>query len=405
MLKQKLNQLLRRSHFWRDTGFDELSELYISNLLRGTALTVIAVFVPFYLYQNNYSAAAIFAMYGVFFMARVIADIGAGFFVARFGPKHAMIVSCLLQIVNAALLLTVPSFHWHQALIAIPWGVSASFFFVAFHVAFSKIKHTTKAGHELGHMQAFEKAGHLLGPLLGGVIGTIFGAEYIFLAAAALLLGSLWPLFLSAEPVKTRQKLNFRDLPVVKIKDDLRAYTFLGIENSLCMNAWPFYAAVIALSGAVYAQLGVVSAVGVLAAIVTARIIGRMTDTTVARRLMHTSAVINGLTYLVRPFVQNVWGVFAVNVANEAITTGYRMPFMKGMYAAADDLPGFRIVYICSMEATASIAKATVWLFLALLAFALPLQAVLCVGFAIAGVASLGITTERFKVYNLRVRG
>jgi hypothetical protein len=78
------------------------------------------------------------------------------------------------------------------------------------------------------------------------------------------------------------------------------------------------------------------------------------------------------------------------------------MPFMKGMYAAADDLPGLRIVYISSMEASDSIAKATVWLMLAILAGAFDLRTVLIISFAIAGLASLGVMRERFAVYNVR---
>jgi len=400
MIKKTIEKILRRNHFWRNVGFDELSELYISNMLRAVALTIFMVFVPFYLYQNSYSAAAIFCIYGLFFLARIVSDIAAGFFVARFGPKHAMIVSCLLQIVSVTLLLTVPTYHWHPVLLSLPWGVSASFFFVSFHVVFSKIKHTARAGHELGHMQAYEKAGFLIGPLVGGIIGSALGAQYIFVVATLLLCASLWPLFQSSEPVKTRQKLNFRDLPLQKILPDIKSYASLGVENTLCINAWPFYVAVFLLSGAVYAQLGALSAVGVLAAIITAKAIGRVTDTTMARPLLRASAVLNALMYLVRPFVQGLIGVFAVNVVNEAVTTGYRMPFVKGMYTAADDLPGFRIAYIASLEAVASTVKATVWFFLALLATTFSLKTVLLASFMIAGVASLGIMMERFAVYN-----
>lgn len=399
-MKQKLIRILQKNHFWRTVGFDELSELYISNLLRVVALAIFVVFVPYYLYQEGYSPAAIFTLFGIFLVARIITDFCAGYFVARFGPKHAMIVSCILQIINVVLLLTVPTFHWSIFVLAIPWGMSNSFFFIAYHVMFSKIKHTPKAGAELGHMMTYEKVGGLLGPLLGGLLGSFFGPEYIFLIASLLFFGSLLPLFLTSEPVQTRQKLDFKSLPVDKIKNDLMAYSFMGVENTLCLNIWPFYVAVFALSGAVYAQLGALSALGVLSAIVAAKVIGHLADTDMARPMLRISAVLNALSYLVRPFATSLGGVLAVNVANEAITTGYRMPFVKGMYAAADDLPGYRIVYITVMEAFSSTAKATAWFILALLATVLSLKAVLIVGFMIAGLASIGILKERFAVYN-----
>lgn len=402
MLKQNIEKILRRSHFWRDVGFDELSELYISNMLRSIALSIFVIFVPFFLYQEKYSASAIMALFGIFFVTRMVFDIGAGYFVARYGPKHAMIMSCILQIVSASLLLSVPNQHWNIAILAIPWGASVSFFFIAYHVVFSKIKHTTRAGSELGHMQAFEKIGFLIGPFVGGVIGSVLGPRYIFLVATILLFASLIPLFQTAEPVKIHQKLRFRDLPVNKINRDLFAYACLGIENTLCINAWSFYVAVFVLTGSVYAQLGGLSAFAVLASILSAKLIGHLADTSYARKFMRISAVVNALTYLVRPWVTTVWGVFAINTANEAVTAAYRMPFMKGIYSATDDLPGLRIVYICSMEAIGSIAKATAWFFLAILATVFDLKTVLFVAFAIAGIASLSITAERFAVYNTK---
>ncbi len=404
MLKRNIEKILRRSHFWRDVGFDELSELYVSNMLRSVALTIFMVFVPFYLYQNHYSAPAIFGFYGCFFVARVVSDILAAYSVARFGPKHSMIISCVLQIMSASLLLSVPQVQWHIVILALPFGAAASFFFISYHTVFSKIKHTSKAGHELGHMQTYERIGYLVGPIIGGVVGSIFGAQYIFLMATLLLFASLWPLFQSSEPTRTHQKLNFKDLHVNKIKYDLLANAALGVENTLCMNIWSLYVAVFVLSGAVYAQLGGLSAIGVLASVVAAKFFGRMTDTSLARPLLRLAASLNAVSYLVRPWVQGVGGVLAVNVFNETVTTAYRMPFMKGIYAAADDLPGQRIVYLASMEATNSIAKATVWFMLAILATTFAMKTVIFVGFAVAILASLLIMKERFAVYNTKQR-
>lgn len=400
MIKKAMHQFLKRSHFWRDTGFDELSELYISSMLRSIALAIFSIFTPFFLYQQGYSAAAILSLFGCFFAVRAAADIGAGYFVGRFGPKHTMILSNFMQIISSSLLLTVPQQHWNVILLAIPWAIANSLFFISYHVSFSKIKHTPKAGAELGHMQTFEKIGYLLGPLVGGVIGSVFGPEYIFVTATLLLIISLWPLFLTSEPTKVHQKIDFKSLPIRKIKRDMFTYASLGLENTLCINAWSFYVAVFLLSGAVYAQLGTISAIGVLAAVLSAKAIGHLSDSRLARPIMRVSIGFNMVLHAVRPFVSGVAGVLAVNVANEAVTSGYRMPFMKGVYAAADDLPGYRIVYISTLESISSIAKGTAWFFLAILATVLSLNTVLIVGFAIAAIASIGITKERFTIYN-----
>lgn len=398
MLKQILARAMRRHYHWRSFGFTELSELYVSGMLHTLALSILMVFVPFYLYQQGYTVAQIFTVFGFFFLIRVGLDTVAGYTVARFGPKHTLIVSSFLQIISSAAFVSVPIFHWPTWLLGAFWGASASFFFVAYHVAFSKVKHTEHAGKELGYMAIVDKIGGIVGPLLGGLAGTFLGSQYIFLIASGVLLASLWPLFRTSEPVKTRQKLNFRDLPVNKIKYDLASYSALGVENTLCINLWPLYVSLFALSGSVYVQLGSLTAIAVVVSLFTAYVIGRMVDTKNGRLILRIGAVSNAFVYVLRPFVGSYTGALATNVANEIVTTSYRLPFFKGYYGSADELPGFRIAYIVSMETVGSIAKATAWFMLAILATVLSAKHVLIVGFGLSGIASLLITIEKFKV-------
>lgn len=397
MIKQKLKQILKQRHFWRDAGFDELTELYISCMLRTFALSLLMVFVPFYLFQHGYSVPAILLFYGYFFTGKVVADILASYFTARFGPKHSMIVSCCLQIVSAAMFVSLPSIRWPLIVLGVLSGMAASFYFIAFHVEFSKIKHTPHAGKEIGNMQIFEKMAAVLGPLCGGFAGSYLGSEYIFIVATAVLFASLVPLFRTAEPVRTHQRLRFNALPVAKIKHDLVAYTALGVENTICINLWPFYISIFALTGTVYAQLGLLTAAGVVISIVAAHFAGQYIDTKNARQLLRLSALLNASLYIFRPLTHSIAPAFLINTANEVVTTGYRMPFLKGMYAAADDLEGFRIVYIGSMECLGSLAKATVWYLLAMVAMVVSTRSVMMVGFSVAACASLVIMIEHFK--------
>jgi uncharacterized membrane protein HdeD (DUF308 family) len=402
MIKKLVYRLMRQRHFWRGLSFSELSELYASSMLRMLAISLLMVFVPYYLYQQGYSITAIFVTFGSFFMARAVSDIAAGYTVARFGPKHTMIIACMLQMISAVCFLTTPAYHWPSWLLGVPWGMSASFYFIAFHVEFSKIKHLRHAGKEIGYMHIMEKIGAIIGPLAGGLAGAILGPAYIFVIATLVLFCSLWPLFRTTEPVRTHQQLNFKRFPVHKVIPDLRAYAALGVENTLCINLWPLYLGLFALQGSVYIQLGGLTSAAVLASIASAYTIGRLIDIRSGRKILRISVTLNALIYLFRPFVHSLMPALAVNLANEAITAGYRMPFVKGMYAAADDLPGFRIIYIVSMECIASIAKATVWLMLAVMAQALSAYAVILVGFMVAATASLLIMVERFRVLQPR---
>lgn len=398
MLKRLIHRFVIRRHFWRNAGFDELTEMYLSNMLHTLAVSVLMVFVPFYLYQNGYSIPAIFALFGSYFAARVILDIVAAYTVANIGPKHTLIISCFLQIAASAMLVSVPSFHWEVWQIGIIWGSSASFFFIALHVAFSKVKHSAHAGKEIGYLHIVDKIGGVIGPLLGGVAGTLFGSSYIFVIATLVLFASLWPLFLTAEPVKTHQKIHFKGLPVTQIKRDLLSYAGLTVENSLLINLWPLYVSLFVLVGStVYLQLGILTSIAVLFSIACTYFVGKFVDVKSGRPLLRVAVIGNALLYPIRPFITTVTGVALINFINEALTVSYRLPYLKGFYAATDDLPGYRIVYVASMEAFASLLKGTAWFMLAILALMLSPKVVIVVGFAVAGSVSLLMLTEKYK--------
>lgn len=69
MIRNLLKSVLEPRHFWRDAGFSELNELYVSNLLRHLSISVLMIFVPIYLYKQGYSVGAIFCMHGAFILA------------------------------------------------------------------------------------------------------------------------------------------------------------------------------------------------------------------------------------------------------------------------------------------------------------------------------------------------
>ena len=108
MLKKILSHILEPRHFWRDVGFSELNELYASNLLRRLSISILLIFVPIYLYKHGYQVAVIFSLFGMLFVAKVLCDFLAGYTVARYGPKHTMIVAAVFQVVSSGLFMTVP---------------------------------------------------------------------------------------------------------------------------------------------------------------------------------------------------------------------------------------------------------------------------------------------------------
>jgi MFS family permease len=402
MVKEIVHKILKKRHFWREMGFDELSELYISMMFRGLAISLTGLFVPVYMLKLGYDPTSIMMVVAWYFTARFVGlDIASAYTVAKIGPKHTMLIGYIFLTCSTAMFLTIQSVAWPVWLIGIIWGASASFFFIPFHVDFSKVKHKKHGGKELGFVQIMERVGGALGPIIGGVIATVFGAQYIFLVATILLIIGILPLFRTAEPVKLKQQLDFISLPYRKLKRDYFSAAAIGVENTLCIFLWPLFLGLfVLLDKTVYVKLGLLSTASISVSILAAYIIGKTIDKHKGRPLLRVSAIVNALVNIVRPFVTTFPIAFMVNVANEVITAGYRMPYYKGLYDAADDLPGYRIVYLSTIEWFSSLIKASMWWLLVLLTAVISTYSVIFVGFSIAAIASCLIMIERFRALN-----
>lgn len=420
MLKKIVQNFMAPRHFWRDDalayaqaarsklivhvpdGFDELSELYVNALFRGLALSVTGLFIPIYLLQLGYDITAILVVVAWYFTFRGLAtDILSGYTVARIGPKHTIAVGYFLQIASSGLFLTLGSRNWPIWLLGGMWGAASSYFFVPFNVSFSKVKHSKYGGKELSYLNIMTRLGRVLGPVLGAAVATIFGGQYIFLAAGLLLLLGLVPLLRTAEPVKLKQKLRFRDLQVGPIKRDIISFAAIGSENTLMLYMWPLFLGLFILSGSTaYARLGALATTSVIIGAVTAYLFGKLIDKGYGRRVLQISAFSNAGLHIVRIFTSSYLMAFGVNIVNEAVTDGYRVAYFKGYYDAADNQKGLRIVYFACMESIASIARAAQWWLFTILSTLFAARTVTSLAFLVAAVVSILITTERFKGLN-----
>lgn len=388
--------MLERRHYWRQVSFSELSELYTSVMLRSMGLSLVGIFIPIYLYQQGFSLSVIFLFYIAFFAARASGDIIAGYSVAAKGPKHVILYSYLLQIISMLLLLMVPAQPYLLWTTAVTWGVSNSLYFVAFNVDISKVLHQDHGGKELGFMSIMERFGGALGPLAGGIIATLFGAQYTIGIAAILLIFAAIPLFLTAEPVKLHQKLDFKLLPYKKLKYDFMSFAAHTAENTLTLSLWPLYVSIIIFTTNPYAGVGVAASVGVVAAMLSAHVIGRLVDNKKGTMLLEYGSYVAAAVHLTRPFIGSTGGVLLANATGETAMTAFRLSYLRGMYDRADNLPGQRIAYIVAIEVIGDLSKIVPWVLLWLLSLSFSMQLTMQLGFMFAAVAAVAATVQRY---------
>jgi MFS family permease len=389
--------MLEPRHFWRDVGFNELSELYSAQLLRSLAISLVGVFTPIYLYNIGYSLRDIALFMIGWMLLRPFIDVAAAFVIARIGPKHTMLLSSFIHIMYLSMVLTIQDLSWPLLLVATVGSAAYSLHLLAIEVDFSKIKHARHGGEEFGYLVIVEKIGGVVGPLVGGLIASFVSPSYTIALAMLLLLLSSIPLFFTAEPVKTRQHITFRGLPWRERRWDFISIVPTTLENIVSIVVWPLFIGIFILGDNVFAKLGAIVALSTLSSIVFSRVIGNLIDKRKGRYLLRVGTVLNALLHLARPFVGGVYGAALIHVANEPITAAYRMPYIKGQFDVADSLKGYRIAYLSALGVTDTLARLVFWGVVWCAMGMYQPKAVLMATFLVAAVASLLINTEHFE--------
>ena len=314
------------------------------------AVSMVSVFVAIYLYQFGYHLAFIMFYFAAYFALRAILVFPASLVIARIGPKHATLISNFIYVPALLVLSQLDSYGLYAlGLFGVIQAASTSLYDVSHLVNFSKVKHLDHVGKELGFMYMLERIGAALSPAVGGLVAFAFGPQATMILAAVVFACAAVPLFFTPEPVQTRQKITFRHFNWRGTWRGLVANVAVGVDFISSGSVWSLYVAIAIFgttSNTVYAQLGALVSVTVLAALVFSRLYGLLIDRRRGGELLKIGVVGDILAHLMRPFVNTPAGVLTINIANEAATTAYSMPFTKGMFDQADNLPGYRIVYM-----------------------------------------------------------
>ena len=396
MLQKIIKKLFQRHHFWRTNGVNELTEIYASQFLRALAASLSGIFVPIFLYKSGFSVAAICLMFIAWFASRFLWAYVSARIIGSLGPKHGIALSVVLQIVYLAFVLTVSSLHWPIWLLGLIGSFAYCLFLMSFNVDFSKVKHTTHGGKELSFVSICERVGAIAGPIIGGLIATYYNPSYTIMLAIVVLFLSLIPIFMSAEPTRTKQSIILAGFPMRRHKRDFIVGAAFQLENTISINIWPLFLGIFVLVSNTYAYLGLLASVSTLVGIFVVYLIGHLVDNNKGRLLLNIGAISNSIIHMLRPFVSTIGQAFGVNIINEPITAMYRLPFLKGMFDASDSVPGYRIAYYMIFEWYVAFANTIFWSFLYFASILWTDYRALQLAFIIAAVMSLLITRQKF---------
>lgn len=377
-----------------------MAELYASRTLRTLAVSMVTVFIGVYLYQNGYDVSFILLYFASYFLFRASLAYPFAYVIARIGPKHASLISNFLYVPALLLLVMLHEYgEWALVGCGIFQGLSVTLYEMAYLVDFSKVRHDEHAGKEIGYMSMLDQIAKGLSPVIGGFIAYLFGPQATLLFAAAIFTLAALPLFFTPEPVRTHQTITFHGLPGKRIRRGIFAQLLIGSDVTASGLLWSLFIVTTifsAGSNAVYAQLGVVSSITLITGVIAARIFGLLVDHRRGNELLTVGVVADSLVHVSRLFVTTPLGIVMVNVTNELATTAYAMPFTKAMFAMADELPGYRIVYMSLISASMALGASLFCVVMAFVSLFFPVTLTLQIGFASVAVLVTGITLHGF---------
>ncbi|MBL8160322.1 MFS transporter [Candidatus Saccharibacteria bacterium] len=354
-----LHRLLWRQHFWRHIGFSELAELYALRMLRSVAINMIGIFVAVYLFRNGYSIMFILGFFAVYYLVRALSCVPAAYIIGYIGPKHATLLSNIMFLPSFIALYLIPELGSVMLLVyLVPQAFGNALFNISYNVDFSKVKHGEHAGKEIGFMQIMDRIGTALSPLIGGLIALAFGPQVTIIVALALFVVAAIPLFFTPEPVETHRRVHLRHFPWREYKRPLLSQVGIGADVIASSIIWPlFLVLVVFTSGSdeVYAQIGGIASVTIFASLIIAKIYGTLIDKRRGKQLLAYSVIGNSSLHLVRFLIGTPLAAVAFNIINEVMTTGYYMPYMKGLYDTADRDEEFRVTYLAVSDIVASL--------------------------------------------------
>ncbi|MBS3126861.1 MFS transporter [Candidatus Woesearchaeota archaeon] len=308
----------RHEFWWRFLPKRELTQVYLSGALRSFAISMIGLFIPLYLYtEQGFSlqqTLLFFVFYAVIF---AIATPVAAKFVARYGPKHAILVSVPVYLLFFGLLYALYFISVPLYIIAAMLGVSQAFYWLGLHLVFHHASDRKHRGEEVGIQKSSSIVAGMFGPIIGGVSIATVGFDLVFIIAGFFLLLSAVVLLQSDE-----EHVSYRfSVRSVLNKEHWRNSLFFVSSGTQVIASgviWPLFIFFILGS---YVALGLVGSLisGISALLLW--LAGKYSDHRGKRRIIRWTIGFESISWFLKAFTTTVPHVFGVTIFG-AITDG-----------------------------------------------------------------------------------
>lgn len=285
-----------------------LRKLFISTVLKRSAILLLSLFSPIYIYQSLIGyripvdialiCVALFfvVLYGTKFFALFFAEKVS----RKFGFKGTMRVSVI------PFLLFVAAFYFSGAapamfyIAAVFWGIHAGLYWWGYHGYFINFADKRHFGKSIGEVDFLVTTAMVITPLVGAVIVTYLGFNSLFIISAIVMVAGIALLGKDNDKRGNDFKSIISIFSLIwKHRKVAVAYIGSSIQGSFFGNIWQLYLFIVL--GGLYA-LGVVVSLSALVAAFMAIIIGELVDKNGERKTILTGSPLVSATWIIRLF-------------------------------------------------------------------------------------------------------
>jgi len=289
----------------------ELKEVYISTLLRGLSMGMIAIFVPLYFMKElGLGLTTVLYFYTVLYVLFMVFSPLAAKISSKIGSKHTILASVPLYIVYLGLLYSIKDYNWSLELVAGMSAAASAFFWIPFHTDFIYASDKKHRGEEVGLRFFLTSLFGLFGPFIGGAILYFFGFNILFVIVSLIMFASAIPLLFSPDiHINTEFSLSY-----VFNKShfkDILGFIGMGMRDGAAGILWPIF--IFFMVGSYLVLGGILTGAGIISAFFFLYM-GRVSDRFNKRKLIRMGTVSHSITWLGRSFVDGVLAVFGVQM-------------------------------------------------------------------------------------------
>jgi hypothetical protein len=309
----------------------ELDELFATIAIRGFAASMIGIFIPIYLLTLGYSLKAVLIFFIIRQVVYALASFPTALLDARFGFKHAILISMPFFIAFLSMLATLETMAWPLWILAVLSGIQLAIFWTSYHTDFALVADGKDMGKEVGFVKFISKASNVVGPLLGGFLIVLIGFTNVLIVVNILLLVSVVPLFFSKD-THSKSTLSIKKTFTGKGWKDYLALAAYGMESSVASVIWPVFIFFYIVSD--FTTVGLITTVSLsfslIAVIVAAGLADKHYNFTI-----RFGAITHTIIWGLKAFVTSAGQVFFADSFHGSSRSMLAVPFDAKMYKKA----------------------------------------------------------------------